>query len=177
VTWAVRSFRAKIVYLHLEGDGIQQLAESSPLAVKLITADRGSLGTQFVDHHLATDPHVHRVDDAAQGPTRILPTSSRLEVVEETVFSSVAQSRYAIGVATHEILLLITTPLKSRYVRLAQLHLRIAATLLAMRAAHPTYEVSGIVKTWGRTTSGVTSPLTIGEGASRDRQQHGKEKC
>lgn len=71
-------------------------------------------------------------------------------VVEETVFSRVAQSRYAIGAATHEIISLITLSLKSRYVRLAQLHLRVAAALLAVRTAHPTYEVGGIVKAWGR---------------------------
>lgn len=50
----------------------------------------------------------------------------------------------------HEIRSLIAPSFKSRYVRLAQLHLRIAATLLAMRTAHPTYEVGGIVKSLGQ---------------------------
>lgn len=65
VTCPFRSFRAAIMCRRLEGDGVQQLTESSHLAIKLFTADRGSLGTQFVDHHLAIGPHIHWVDDAA----------------------------------------------------------------------------------------------------------------
>ena len=74
-------------------------------------------------------------------------------VVEETEVSSITQSRYAVGATTHEILSLITPSLKSRNVRLAQLHLRVTAALLAMRTVHPTYEVGGIVKASGWPTS------------------------
>ena len=89
-------------------------------------------------------------------------------VIEETVVAGIAQSRYAISTAMHEILPLITPSLKPRYVRLAQLHLRITAALLAMRTAHLTHEVSGIVKAWGRPVSGMTSPTSIEEAYSED---------
>jgi len=127
--------------------------EPSPLAFELLTANRRSLGTQLVDHHLAISRDIHRVDDAAQWPTRVLLAASSLMVVEETVFSSVAQSVYAVCAAMHEVLSSVIPSFKSCYIRFAELHLSFVTALLAMGTAHLTYEYCGIVKAWGRPTS------------------------
>jgi hypothetical protein len=171
-----RSFLASVIHLQLNGYGIQQPAEPTPLAVELLTANRGSLGAQFIDYDLAVERHIHRVDDTAQGSARVLPAAPILLVVEVTVSSSIAQSMYAVCAAKHEIISLEAPTLKPFNIRLAQLHLRFMTALLAMRATHLACEHCEIVKGWGGPHLDAIPPLWpfLTEGWDTARIGHAK---
>jgi len=57
-------------------------------------------------------------------------------VIEEAVSPDVSQPWYPVGAPTGEIVFVIATAFQPRNVRVAELHLRILATFLAMGAAH-----------------------------------------
>jgi hypothetical protein len=57
-------------------------------------------------------------------------------VIEEAVSPDVSQPRSPVGAPTGEIVFVVATAFQPRNVRIAELHLRILATFLAMGAAH-----------------------------------------
>jgi hypothetical protein len=70
-------------------------------------------------------------------------------IIEEAVSPDVSQPRYPVGAPTGEVVSVVAKALQPRNVRIAELHLRILATFLAVRAAHRITETTRIVKTWG----------------------------
>lgn len=129
---------------------VKQLAEASALVFDLIMRQRTRLRTQRIDDNLPFHCQIDRIDYAAQRSAGVLLAHLPVTIIKEAECTDVAQPRYPVSPPSGEIVLLITTPLQPRDVCLAELHFRLLATLLTMRAAHRTSEVRRIVKAWGQ---------------------------
>jgi len=115
---------------------VQQPAEALALALDFIPRHCIRLRAQPIDDDFATSRQANWVDGAAERPVGVFLTPFPVMVVKEAVNSDVTQPWYPVGAQIGEIIFLVAAAFQPPDVRIAELHFRIPATLLAMGATH-----------------------------------------